>query len=640
MSHEIRTPMNGVLGMAEILSRSPLALDEQKMVTTIRRSAHSLLELLDDILDLSKIEAGKISLAEEEISLETEMDSLVGLMDRTALDKQVELGVFFDPQLPQLVMGDGLRMRQILINLVGNAIKFSAGMERIGRIQLRAELDDCNDDQVWVIFSITDNGVGMDEETLARLFQPFEQADASTTRKYGGTGLGLSISQNLTALMGGEISATSQPDQGTLFTVRLPFKRLDTCPNRISPYDLSRLECVIVANESRYVNDYTRYLAHAGAQPHTVTDLDSAWNYAAKFSAEIPLCLIIMQDPATHSAQEIVDQLLNQQLGENVHWVNIAYMSVERGRRRKVRRLSDKVVQIDREALTRRRFLEAVTAATERIVIVKETHDDKHLDIRPEARLNILVAEDNEINRDVIQRQLQMLGHFVELTEDGEQAFRKWESGHYHLLLTDLHMPNKDGYELTLMIREAERHNNQSPIPIIALTANAMKGEEERCLAMGMDSYLSKPIDLARLQTVIDEWRPSSALETSFTVVPEPSPTVETTESPVFNPEVLVKMVGNQPSVHHRLLKKFIINSQERTDQLLQAIEKQDTKAVRETAHALKSAARTVGAMRLGELCEKLEHAGTSGDCKTCLELEKTLKTLFSETKQAIKKHE
>jgi PAS domain S-box-containing protein len=621
MSHEIRTPMNGVIGMLEILSHSPLPNEERKMVGIIRRSARSLLGIIDDILDFSKIEAGKLSLLEQGMSLEDEMDIVVGLIDRIAMDRQVDLTVYFDPELPQQLIGDGLRVRQILTNLAGNAVKFSAGMERIGRVHMRTELKYCGSSSARVLFTIEDNGIGMDAETLARLFQPFEQADSTTTRKFGGTGLGLSISRTLASMMDGEISARSEPGQGSVFTVSLPFQLDGECPNPSAPYDLSGLHCIIVADDSKYVDDYTRYLTHAGARVDAFGDLEAAWDFVAKQAFDRPACMIVMEDPGIYSAQEIVDRLRGERPDDNLCFVQVSYLSVERGKRRKVRRLADDIVQIDREALTRRRFLEAVAASVGRVVIPREQHDHKPIGEQVKESLHILVAEDNEVNRDVIHRQLEMLGHSDALAVDGAEAFQRWEQGGFDLLLTDLHMPGRDGYELTSLIRDTERQLGLGRMPIIALTANAMKGEEERCLVCGMDAYLSKPIELDRLRAELDQWLPVSVTTGRKKQKPVDSGQYAPQKGsvmPVFDPAALTKMVGSNPAVQRRLLERFLSNARDRVEALLQAVESQDAEAVGQLAHSLKSAARSMGGMRLGDLCERMEHAGKAGDVGGC----------------------
>ncbi|MBL8472950.1 MAG: PAS domain S-box protein [Rhodocyclaceae bacterium] len=616
MSHEIRTPMNGVIGMLEILSRSTLLPDERKMVDTVRRSARSLLGIIDDILDFSKIEAGKLDLMEQEISLESELDIVIGLIDRIAMDKQVDLTMFFAPELPQQVLGDGLRLRQILTNLTGNAVKFAASLERIGRVQVRTDLERVQDGRVWVTFDILDNGIGMDPDTTARLFQPFEQADGTTTRRFGGTGLGLSISQKLTSMLGGEITVDSTLGQGSRFTVRLPFKLSSAYPNRDAAYDLGGLECIVIADDERYVADYTRYLAHAGARTHAFDDTGPAWSLIAGLAPETPVCMVVMEDAGRHSAQDIVEQLLARQPVQDVNLVEVTYLSVERGRRRKVRRLSDKVVQIDREAMTRRRFLEAVAAAVGRADALPLSDDSDQPLTDHEASLNILVAEDNEVNRDLIRRQLGALGHRADLAVDGQQALEKWNAGRYDLLLTDLHMPNTDGYELVASIRKTEQQLGRSRMPVIALTANAMKGEEANCLGLGMDAYLAKPIELVQLKSVLDQWHGSAgtfAPNRSTTASPSRDP-VHFHEAPTFDAAVLTKMVGNNPATHARLLKNFVAHAQACRAKLVAAHAAQDSERIGQITHALKAGARAVGALRLGDLCEQLERATRQKD--------------------------
>ncbi len=613
MSHEIRTPMNGVLGMLEILSHSPLAVDERKMVDMIWQSARSLLGIIDDILDVSKIEAGKLNLEEKKVSLEGEVDIMVGMLDRVAMGRQVDLSVFFDPKLPQLVIGDGLRVRQILTNLIGNAIKFSASQERIGRVQFRAELTRCDNEKVWVSFSVADNGIGMDEETVTRLFRPFEQADNSTTRKFGGTGLGLSIVKSLTSMMGGNINLESNPGRGSLFTVQLPFVLASECPNTESSFDLAGLDCVVVTDETRYLNDYTHYLSHAGATTHAFPDLEAAWNFIKAYLRDTPVCMVVMADPGKISSQEIVDRLIASEPGDNVHFVNIAYLSVERGKRRKVRRLSERVVQIDREAMTRSRFLEATAAATGRIVLMPEERgQDAALEATLGKGLNILVAEDNEVNREVIQRQLTILGHHADLAVDGQLAFQRWTAGSYDLVLTDLHMPNLDGYGLTALIRENERNRNLVRTPIIALTANAMKGQEAICREKGMDGYLSKPTELEHLKVVLNHWATAGSTSQTRDIedgLKPPMSESDAIEVPIFDQTTLVKITGNKPEFHRQLLEKYLANIEGRATELIQAIDSKDGITVNQIAHSLKSASRSIGAMCLGEVCERLELA-------------------------------
>ena len=383
MSHEIRTPMNGVLGMIELLARTPLMPEQRRKLDTIRESGRSLLHLIDDILDFSKIEAGHLELEQAPVALRPLVADLCASLESLAGARAVDLSQTVDPSLPEWVSSDAVRLRQLLYNLVGNGIKFAQGHDgRRGWVQVR--LEPSADPDYSLTLSVADNGIGMSDEVRSRLFLPFAQAETSTTRRFGGTGLGLTICKRLVDLMGGAIEVESTPDVGSTFRVHLP----------LAP------ESAQAANP---------YRPAAGTQP---------------------------------------------------------------------------------------------TVADERISTSQPA---------PERR--VLVAEDDEINQEVIRLQLDMLGYRADLAADGLEALDLWraEPGRYLALLTDLHMPKMDGYALTARIRreEAERAaagSRAEHLPILALTANALRGEAERALGLGLDDYLTKPLMLEDLERVLAQW--------------------------------------------------------------------------------------------------------------------------------------
>ncbi len=515
MSHEIRTPMNGIVGMMDVLAHSELSQDDQKMVETVRQSAFTLLEIINDILDFSKIEAGKLALCNEDIFLEDSFDAVIKLLDRVALEKGVQLTTFFDPTIPTALIGDGLRIRQIMTNLTGNAIKFSSGLKHVGRVYIRAERIKQDEKTTWVRFSIADNGIGIDEKGQARLFNSFEQADGGTTRKYGGTGLGLVISQSLATLMGGKIQLESAVGVGTTFSFSIPFARGKEPSGTPNKRQLEGLEAVIVGDDLDFIKDYTCYLTAAGANAYSATEMEAAWELIREHSLIEPICMLVLGKPGLKSAQEVVDRLIAKEPHKDIRLiVQLSYLSVEEGKRRTLRELTHNVYEIDREALSRRTLLDAVAQAVGRLdtgplggqkAPQKTSQSTAAKTDNPYADKLILVAEDNATNRDVIERQMQLLGFKAELCEDGVAALEKWQSNHYDLLLTDLHMPEMDGYDLTIRIREEEKNTGTPPIPIVALTANALKGEEDKCLSLGMNGYLSKPVKLEDLkQKLID----------------------------------------------------------------------------------------------------------------------------------------
>jgi len=622
MSHEIRTPMNGVIGMVDVLQQSSLNGPQTEMTNIIHDSAFALLAIIDDILDFSKIEAGKFQMDSVPMSVIDAVEGACGAMDHMAEKKGVELMLFTDPAIPAAVMGDPGRLRQILINLTNNAIKFSSGQQRQGKVSVRTLLAESTPEQVTLEFRVTDNGIGMDEATQARLFTPFVQADFSTTRIYGGTGLGLSIAHHLVELMGGEITVQSEPGKGSMFSVRIPFKRLpeqtDENPNRVAG-----LHCLVVGGTGGLVDDLAAYLVHAGALVERVTDLTTVKEWIA--SRPPGLCIVLIDTAADNPP---LDKLRSAALAHPER--KTSFVVIRRGQRREPRLDAADLVLVDGNVLTRRTLLKAVAIAAgwAKAPDWEATPEDAKATAKPlpreEARRRgslILVAEDNEINQQVILQQLRLLGKTADIADNGREALELWRSGDYGMLLADLHMPEMDGYELTAAIRAAENavHETNKPhIPIIAITANALKGEADNCRAIGMDDYLSKPVQLVNLKAMLRKWLPVE--------VQPRSPHDNAGNIPGFHPgyifpapvavdvNVLKTLVGNDPTVIHEFLHDFRISATKMAAELKAACNSGQAAAAGALAHKLKSSARSMGALALGELCAAMEQAGKAGD--------------------------
>ncbi|CAN5467622.1 N/A [soil metagenome] len=634
MSHEIRTPMNGVIGMVDLLHQSSLRGYQLEMVELIRESAFSLLTIIDDILDFSKIEAGRLELESAPMSIVDVVESACGMMDNLAAKKNVELTLFIDPTTPDSLMGDALRLRQIVINLISNAVKFSSGNERVGQVSVRVVPTEWNADAVIMEIDVIDNGIGMDGEITRRLFTAFAQADTSTTRRYGGTGLGLAISRHLVESMGGKLSVQSVAGQGSTFTVRVPLALAakgnagivsadgsdarDGMERRLGTGKLTSsmagLNCLVVGSEGSLAENIVAYLVLEGAEVRRAPD--PAATFALMHVLPPGLWIWIIDIANTPSLLEEL-HALTASLPE---W-EIRIVAIGRGRRRVPQYKFDNLVQVDGNVLTRRRLLNAVAIAAglagSNEVEMTAVSGKREAAFKPPSHAEamragrlILVAEDNETNQKVILRQLALLGYAADVAANGAQAFEYWQSGSYALVLTDLHMPEMDGYELTDAIRKSEAGARR--IPILALTANALKGEADHCRAAGMDDYLRKPMQLEDLKAALETWLP--AVHASVTV---PVIGVREAGRDAVDLGVLERLIGSDRKLIREFLRDFQINAANIAARLRLACQNRHALEAGEGAHSLKSAARAVGAMGLGEVCGKLEEAGRAGDLRT-----------------------
>jgi signal transduction histidine kinase/DNA-binding response OmpR family regulator/HPt (histidine-containing phosphotransfer) domain-containing protein len=628
MSHEVRTPMNGVIGMTELLLSTPLDVRQRRYANTIATSANSLMTVINDILDFSKIEAARLEIRKSELSLRDLVEDLTVLLSERAHAKQLEIASHIFPDVPDLVLGDSDRLRQVLANLLANAVKFTEHGEVVVRVSARGGTDD----RKLVRFEVLDTGIGISHEDRSRLFQAFSQIDGSMTRKHGGTGLGLAISRRLVELMGGTLELDSTPGKGSCFWFELPFE-LAGRTSEPKIFDAAREHVLIVDD-----NETNRLI---------LEDLLDSWRVRHRSAASGPAALATLES-------EIVAERPFTTMVLDMQMPGMSGLEVARAVRRDDRYKSLHIVMLtslgpettDAEGLPE--WVEDVlvkpvkqadlAAALPGMRVLRHSVPARASRTSapvPSARtvratdgMRLLVVEDHPLNQEVIKDLLGSLGYAFDIADNGAEALRALERKDYSLVLMDCQMPELDGYEATRRLRRIERETGQPRTPVIAVTAHALADEREKVLQAGMDDFLTKPIQVAALGQTLDRW---ASRARKFSVRKSEIPTERPEPTPSGAPAAIAAAPDGAPLLDEgtprspRMCELFVEHSRDDLEFLQEAVAVGDTESLRLRSHRIKGSAYAFGARRFGDKAAEVERRAIAGDVQVDSQLEELI---------------
>lgn len=619
ISHEIRTPMNAVLGMTELLLESRLGDDQRRLVKAAHEASHGLMSLINDILDLSKVEAGHLKLDPGPLDPRHLIESVVTLFGEQASTRGLELSSCIDPKLPARLIGDGQRIKQVLLNLVGNALKFT----HQGSVTARVSYEERPHKQVFLRIDIQDTGIGIHEEAQGQLFQPFVQADGSMTRRYGGTGLGLSISRDLARLMGGDVVVSSQEGKGSVFTFTLLLEQDPDQPQRepLRVPDLDQRHLLVLHSHPQAGRGVLQQARSLGLEASLLDPQDIAGTLASAGPRRVA---VLFDTSLGLDALKELQKAWKRQHRSPLPLIWLAPM----GRAVHDELLAEYPQAPSLPKPTRIRLLRDCLERMWSPEGARRNSPTQQFRVQKPMGGHILLVEDNPVNQMMAQGMLERLGCQVHVANNGLEGFEAWLRGSFDVILMDCQMPVCDGFQSTKKIRDRERVANLGSTPIVALTAHAMAGDKERCLRHGMDDYLTKPFTLASLRdalsrhlehsAVIPALEPPALLDISL----EPVASIDLERAdhpeapPMIDPDAwdaLMELGETQAGLPRQILGQWLQDGRKTVEAMEQASLAKNIDEVQRLAHTLKSSSAQVGATLVSEFCYSLEQMGKLG---------------------------
>lgn len=614
MSHEIRTPMNGIIGFIELLYKTELTIEQRQFIKEVKSASEMLLYLINDILDFSKIEAGKFSIEETNFKIRNTIEDAVSILMPKIIEKELELELLISSNVPEEVIGDPSRLRQVLNNLIGNAVKFTKDGEIIVKVKQKEELEE---NKVIIEFEISDTGIGISKESMKKLFKPFSQADASTTRRFGGTGLGLAISREIVRLMDGNILVESEVGKGSNFRFSVVMKKVEEKKEKSIFQRIDKLNILIINEKEISRSAIKNYLFGIKCKVFEADNVDKALNLIMENSNtenEINIAIVDYNLPLMNGYQ-FLKTLKNIELSKKTKYILLS-TSAEKGDCKEACECGfsgylTKPIKRDELLNCMSMVLGLSDNEKDKQIITKHTIKEETRTLKPE----ILLAEDNQMNRKLFISMINRQNLNCDIAQDGEEAYMAVKNKNYDIVFMDCQMPNLDGYEATTKIREYEKEKGRHTI-IVAMTAHVMEGDREKCIIAGMDDYLSKPISMDLLMKTIDKYTINIKPQNNFDFIYE-------------NVEMFINETGIDKEEAKEFFEDFKVYILDVLIKIENLIEYENYLELKKISHQLKGTAGNLRITKIYDLAHELEKFAEISSKENCRKKLQEIKKLI-----------